>query len=148
MGKSLQQSEQAPQARPVSLCISSLMHAFCLVLSPACEASDITTRRLSFSEKEANHEGAIAPGVVATDMSNFTKTEAGRDYALGIQALKRIAQPDDISGAIAFLASDEARWVTGDTIRVDGGSKIRGVGSRPHSNWDRLSPPLIFRCER
>jgi 3-oxoacyl-[acyl-carrier protein] reductase len=67
---------------------------------------------------------AVAPGVVATDMSNFTKTEAGRDYALGIQALKRIAQPDDISGAIAFLASDDARWITGDTIRVDGGSKI------------------------
>jgi NAD(P)-dependent dehydrogenase (short-subunit alcohol dehydrogenase family) len=67
---------------------------------------------------------AVAPGVVATDMSNFTKNEAGRDYTLGIQSLKRIAQADDISGAIAFLASDDARWITGDTIRVDGGSKI------------------------
>jgi len=67
---------------------------------------------------------AVAPGVVATDMSSFTKTDAGRDMTLGMQALKRIAQPDDIAGAVAFLASDDARWVTGDTLHVDGGSKL------------------------
>ncbi len=67
---------------------------------------------------------AVAPGVVETDMSNFTKTDAGRDFALGMQALKRLAQPDDIAVAVAFLASDEARWISGDTIRVDGGSKL------------------------
>ena len=33
-------------------------------------------------------------------------------------------KPDDIGGVVAFLASDEARWITGDTIRVDGGSKL------------------------
>ncbi len=67
---------------------------------------------------------AVAPGVVDTDMSSFTKTEAGQGVTLGMQALKRIAQPDDIAGAIAFLASDAARWITGDTIQVDGGSKL------------------------
>jgi 3-oxoacyl-[acyl-carrier protein] reductase len=67
---------------------------------------------------------AVAPGVVATDMSSFAKTDQGRDYTLGLQALKRIAQADDIGGAVAFLASPEARWITGDTLRVDGGSKI------------------------
>jgi 3-oxoacyl-[acyl-carrier protein] reductase len=67
---------------------------------------------------------AVAPGVVETDMSNFTKTENGRNFALGMQALKRIAQPDDIGGGVAFLASEEARWITGDIIHVDGGSKL------------------------
>jgi 3-oxoacyl-[acyl-carrier protein] reductase len=67
---------------------------------------------------------AVAPGVVQTDMSNFTKTDAGREYALGMQALKRIAQPDDIGGVVAFLVSEEARWITGDIIHVDGGSKL------------------------
>jgi 3-oxoacyl-[acyl-carrier protein] reductase len=67
---------------------------------------------------------AVAPGIVETDMSNYAKTDAGRDYALSIQALKHIAQPEDIGGAVAFLASDEARWITGDTVRVDGGSKL------------------------
>ncbi len=67
---------------------------------------------------------AVAPGAVDTDMSNFVRTDAGRDFTLGIQALKRIAQPDDIGAAIVFLASEEARWITGDTLRVDGGSKL------------------------
>ena len=67
---------------------------------------------------------AVAPGVVETDMSNSTKTENGRNFALGMQTLKRIAQPDDIGGGVAFLASEEARWITGDIIHVDGGSKL------------------------
>lgn len=67
---------------------------------------------------------AVAPGVVETDMSNFTKTEAGRNAALGMQALKRIAQPEDIAPVVAFLASSDARWITGDTVHVDGGSKL------------------------
>jgi NAD(P)-dependent dehydrogenase (short-subunit alcohol dehydrogenase family) len=57
-------------------------------------------------------------------MSSFAKTDVGRDLTLVIQALKRVAQPDDIGGVVAFLASDEARWITGDTVRVDGGSKL------------------------
>lgn len=67
---------------------------------------------------------AVAPGVVDTDMSSFAKTDAGRETTLGMQTLKRIAQPDDIAGAVAFLASDDARWITGDTLRVDGGSRL------------------------
>jgi NAD(P)-dependent dehydrogenase (short-subunit alcohol dehydrogenase family) len=67
---------------------------------------------------------AVAPGVIETDMSSFTKTEAGRGIVLGIQALKRIGQPTDIGDVVAFLASDEARWISGATVRVDGGSKL------------------------
>ena len=67
---------------------------------------------------------AVAPGVIDTDMSNFTKTEVGRDLALGMQALKRIGKPDDVADVIAFLASDKARWITGVSIPVDGGSKL------------------------
>ncbi len=67
---------------------------------------------------------AVAPGVVDTDMSSFVKTEAGQTSAVNMQALRRIARPEDIGPVIAFLASDEARWITGDTVRVDGGSKL------------------------
>ncbi len=67
---------------------------------------------------------AVAPGVIDTNMSNFTKTEAGREIALGMQALKRIGKPEDIADVVAFLASDGARWITGASIPVDGGSKL------------------------
>jgi 3-oxoacyl-[acyl-carrier protein] reductase len=67
---------------------------------------------------------AVAPGVIDTDMSNFTKTEAGREITLGMQALKRIGKPEDVADVVAFLASDAARWITGASIPVDGGSKL------------------------
>ena len=67
---------------------------------------------------------AVAPGVIDTDMSNFAKTEAGREVTLGMQALKRIGKPEDVADVVAFLASDKARWITGASIHVDGGSKL------------------------
>jgi 3-oxoacyl-[acyl-carrier protein] reductase len=67
---------------------------------------------------------AIAPGVIETDMSSFAKSEQGRAFVLGMQALKRIGQPEDVAPVAAFLASDDARWITGTTIAVDGGSKL------------------------
>ena len=67
---------------------------------------------------------AVAPGVIDTEMSNFTKTEAGREVALGMQALKRIGKPEDVADVVAFIASDAARWITGASIPVDGGSKL------------------------
>jgi NAD(P)-dependent dehydrogenase (short-subunit alcohol dehydrogenase family) len=67
---------------------------------------------------------AVAPGVIDTDMSNLTKTEEGRTAVKGMQALKRIGEPDDVASVVAFLASNDARWITGDTINVDGGSKL------------------------
>jgi 3-oxoacyl-[acyl-carrier protein] reductase len=67
---------------------------------------------------------AVAPGVIDTDMSNFTKTEAGREVALGMQALKRLGKAEDVAAVVAFIASNGARWITGASIPVDGGSKL------------------------
>ncbi len=67
---------------------------------------------------------AVAPGVIDTDMSNFARTEAGREVTLGMQALKRIGKPEVVADVVAFLASDAARWITGASIPVDGGSKL------------------------
>src|SRR5260370_12031982 len=52
---------------------------------------------------------AVAPGIVDTEMSNFTKTDVGRKYALNMQAIQRLARPQDISPIVAFLASHDSR---------------------------------------
>jgi 3-oxoacyl-[acyl-carrier protein] reductase len=67
---------------------------------------------------------AVAPGVVDTEMSSFTKTDFGRNATVSMQALKRLAEPQDIAEVVAFLASDSARWVTGVSLAADGGSKL------------------------
>src|SRR5260370_31237706 len=67
---------------------------------------------------------AVAPGAIDTDMSNFLKTDAGRDFVLGMQALKRLGKAEDVADVVAFVASDAARWITEASIPVDGGSML------------------------
>jgi len=67
---------------------------------------------------------AVAPGVIATDMAEFVRTAEGEAFTKENQALKRIGQPDDVADVVAFLASDEARWITGQVIEVSGGTAI------------------------
>ena len=69
---------------------------------------------------------AVGPGVIETDMTRdrlLTKPEA-RDWVINMAALKRVGQPDDIAGIVAFLASDDSRWVTGAYIAGAGGADI------------------------
>ncbi len=63
---------------------------------------------------------AIAPGFIETDMT-AELPEAARDAALGSIAMKRFGAPADIAAAVAFLASDDATYVTGQVLAVDGG---------------------------
>jgi 3-oxoacyl-[acyl-carrier protein] reductase len=67
---------------------------------------------------------AVAPGVIDTDMSKFARSEEGRRFTLGMQAIQRIGQPDDVADVVTFIASDGARWITGETIEASGGSKL------------------------
>jgi 3-oxoacyl-[acyl-carrier protein] reductase len=62
---------------------------------------------------------AARPGYV-----EFYKDRSGREVALRMQALKRLGKPDDVADVVAFVASDAARWITGASIPVDGGSKL------------------------
>jgi NAD(P)-dependent dehydrogenase (short-subunit alcohol dehydrogenase family) len=65
---------------------------------------------------------AIAPGPTLTGLTraSYTDPEARRATEAVIP-LGRLGQPDDVVGAVLFLASDESLWVTGSTVTVDGG---------------------------
>jgi 3-oxoacyl-[acyl-carrier protein] reductase len=96
------------------------------VYSATKGAIEVLTRNFA---KELGPRGirvnAIAPGAIETDMAQvFLGTEEGRDYIKGLQALKRIGQPDDIADAVLFLASDQSRWVDGRSIEVSGGANL------------------------
>lgn len=65
---------------------------------------------------------AVAPGVVETEMSS-TVIRRAKDIILNSVALKRLGQPEEIAKVVAFLASDDASYITGEIIRVDGGFK-------------------------
>ena len=67
---------------------------------------------------------AIAPGPTDTEATRTQAGDAARDLVKGL-ALKRMGQPEDMVGACLFLLSDEAAWVTGQILAVDGGQTFR-----------------------
>ena len=66
---------------------------------------------------------AVAPGAIEADANSAPGTP-GNHGVLDLQALQRFAQPEDVADVIAFLSSNDARWISGDIIQVDGGSKL------------------------
>src|SRR6185295_10292994 len=68
----------------------------------------------------------VSPGLVATEgygAGGFANSEFERQ-GIAMTPLGRVGQPDDIAGPVAFLASDDAHWVTGEIIYASGGAAI------------------------
>ena len=63
---------------------------------------------------------AVAPGFIETDMTKAL-SDTARENLLSVIPSKRTGMPDDVATAVVFLASDEAAYITGEVIRVDGG---------------------------
>ena len=73
---------------------------------------------------------AVAPGFIVTEMTDATARRVGmepEDYrkaAADATPVRRVGQPEDIAAAVTFLCSDDASFVTGQTLYVDGGAKL------------------------
>jgi 3-oxoacyl-[acyl-carrier protein] reductase len=96
------------------------------VYSATKGAVNVLVRNLA---KELGQRGirvnAVSPGAIDTDMGQvLLSTNDGREMIKGLQALKRIGQPDDVADAVLFLASNHSRWVTGESIDTSGGARL------------------------
>ncbi len=68
---------------------------------------------------------AVAPGFVETDMTEAVRNMAGKEIVKRI-ACRRLGQPEDVAAAVAFLASEEASYITGHVLTIDGGLTLGG----------------------
>jgi 3-oxoacyl-[acyl-carrier protein] reductase len=83
---------------------------------------------------------AVAPGAIHTPLAEgagLTEGSMAREFLSRTPLGKSCGTPADVAGVVSFLCSEDASWITGDTIAVDGGNHIRGL----HSYWDVLHPP-------
>lgn len=68
---------------------------------------------------------SVAPGIIDTDLNaDWIDAPGARDRAAKVSAFGRIGTPEDVADIIAYLASDGARWITGQTIDATGGSSL------------------------
>jgi 3-oxoacyl-[acyl-carrier protein] reductase len=68
---------------------------------------------------------AIAPGLVFTEATLATVTEVAQEAMVARAAIPIKGQPQDLTSALLFFASEDSRWVTGQTLIVDGGLSVR-----------------------
>ncbi|KAA0921466.1 SDR family oxidoreductase [Streptomyces apricus] len=84
---------------------------------------------------------SVSPGLVRTEMARFVWEPA--DGAPTGLPLGRIGDPEDIARAVTWLASDEARWITGTDLLVDGGTRVRAARSQAPSQ-PGPRPPITY----
>lgn len=78
-----------------------------------CHAAELGPRGITVN--------AVAPGFTQSDMLDVALPAQARSAMINLTALGRLGRPDDIADVVAFLASEDARWITGTTIAVNGG---------------------------
>ncbi|MCX5536071.1 SDR family oxidoreductase [Streptomyces sp. NBC_00006] len=76
---------------------------------------------------------SVSPGLVRTEMARFVWERAEESVAAGLPA-GRIGEPEDVARAVRWLASDEASWITGAELLVDGGTRVRAASAGGASN--------------
>ncbi|MCX4831554.1 SDR family oxidoreductase [Streptomyces sp. NBC_01016] len=76
---------------------------------------------------------SVSPGLVRTEMARFVWERAEESVAAGLPT-GRIGEPEDVARAVRWLASDEASWITGAELLVDGGTRVRAASAGGASN--------------
>jgi meso-butanediol dehydrogenase / (S,S)-butanediol dehydrogenase / diacetyl reductase len=88
--------------------------------------TSLTTNLAASLAHDGIRVNAVAPGTIRTRV--WAGQEGGADRLEPLYPLGRVGEPEDVAGAVAFLASSDAAWITGHTLPVDGGLLTGGSG--------------------
>lgn len=111
----------------ISSAISRMAYPGAVVYTATKGAIDTMSRVLAMElGSKGIRVNVVAPGSTITDMNSEKsgKTQAEAEQEIAMTALRRQGLPDDIADAVAFLATDDARWITGAWIDVSGGIRL------------------------
>jgi NAD(P)-dependent dehydrogenase (short-subunit alcohol dehydrogenase family) len=111
----------------ISSIAGSLTHPW---MSPYCASKAGLNMLTQCAADELGEHGirvnAVMPSVVKTPMASIlSDNEYARNEYLSLMPISRIGRPEDVGAIVAFLLSEEASWITGQIIGVDGGHTIR-----------------------
>ncbi|WP_084958949.1 SDR family NAD(P)-dependent oxidoreductase [Thermoactinospora rubra] len=102
-----------------------------VVYSMTKGALNVLTRSLAHTQGARGITvNTVSPGITETDMNGWLGDPESAQKVAGMTALGRHGQPGDIADAVAFFASDDARWVTGQVLETNGGLWLGPRGER------------------
>jgi NAD(P)-dependent dehydrogenase (short-subunit alcohol dehydrogenase family) len=109
--------------------------AHCVAKAGVIRMTEVLSVELSSLNVRVN---SIAPGIVETPaLAPFLADAAARQAFIGMGVIPRVGQPEDVVNAALFLVSDEASYITGVTLPVDGGQVASGGVGSPHEDVGR-----------
>ncbi len=107
--------DQVPRKRFAPYCVSK---AGLLMLTKAA-AQELAEHNI--------HVNAVSPGAILTDMNREAIENIGPDFGPRNIPWRRVGETDEVVGAVVYLASDDASYVTGTTIYIDGGYRLHAI---------------------
>jgi NAD(P)-dependent dehydrogenase (short-subunit alcohol dehydrogenase family) len=125
----------------VSSAAAYIANPMATMYAPTKGAINTLTRTLAWDLGDRQITvNAVAPGFTDTDMNDWFADPAAKAWAASQGIRGRVGRPDDIGDIIAFLASDDARWINGQVIDATGGGVLGVSKMAAAAELDRRSP--------
>jgi Enoyl-(Acyl carrier protein) reductase len=110
----------SPGVRTMAIIVMSEIDELCFQIRAGPEEHSVQVLAANDVANDGISANAVLPGLTNTQATALQSEEQKRS-TWGQQAIKRLGEPEDVTGAVLFLTSDDAAFITGQAIVVDGG---------------------------